>query len=823
MYVKVKNEVRKLSSIAHIREKDGHIQTVEEHLREVKTLAEQFGEKIGVKYIAGLAGMLHDVGKYSNEFTNYIKKAVYDSENAPKRGSVDHATAGGRLIYLHFQHKKASIFEKLLAEIVGNVIISHHSYLHDFLSPEDISSPYLKRIYHKELNYFEQTKEKFFEKVISKRSFNVYIEKAVEELKVFLKNVKHDELEFQIMFLTKFIFSCLIDADRTNTRQFVEEENPMNLAEKDQKIDSLFTDYYEKLINRLKEFKDSSIADSEINKLRTEMSEQCDEFAKKSSNIYTLSIPTGGGKTLASFRYALKHAKQYQKERIIYVVPYTTIIEQNAEEVREIIRDDINVLEHHSNVILDDFNEEDMYTSAVRRQQMLAKDNWDVPIIFTTMVQFLNVFYAHGSSNIRRLHNLANSVIIFDEVQKVPTHCISLFNRALNFLSHKAKSSILLCTATQPALNYVEHQLNLPLEAEIVEDLPKIVHAFKRVEIVDKATGESYTNQKLTQFIEQQLEEKNSILVILNTKSVVRDLYKQIKNEKKNDVFLFHLSTSMCAAHRNDILEKMRKYLKEDYKVVCLSTQLIEAGVDISFDCVIRSLSGLDSIAQAAGRCNRHGEASIREVYVIDHEEENLSRLKEIEQGKEITKKLLVDLKHNPQAYDGYLLSPIALERYFQEFYEMLNHQLNYPLAKLDADMSFLLGGQKQNNSNYIAYEKKWNEKYPLVLANSYRTSAKHFQVIKDQTTSVLVPYKEGKEYIATFNSFERLDDLSTPLKQSQHYTVNLYDHELETLKANGHLHSLMEGMIFALDEGAYDDEYGVDLEGDVSLDLNIF
>lgn len=818
------NEVKKLDSIAHIRERDGHIQTVEEHLLEVRNLSERYGEKIGVRHIAGLAGILHDMGKYSKEFTNYIWKAVYDPENAPRRGSVDHATAGGKLIYEYLHNESNTIFEKLLAEIVGNAIISHHSYLHDFLSPEDIDSPYLKRIRHKKIDHYKTMKKNFFKNVIREDEFNSYVGKAVDELKKFLNNVQPDELEFQIMFLTKYVFSCLIDADRTNTRQFVEAETPISQEKTNEKVRFLFSEYYEKLTEKLAEFKEDPHAFSPINKLRAEMSNQCEQFANNPSNIYTLSIPTGGGKTLASLRYALKHAKKYDKKRIIYVVPYTTIIEQNAKEVRNVIQDDFHLLEHHSNVFLDEsMKEEDIYGSSINKKRMLAKDNWDSPIIFTTMVQFLDVFYAHGSSNIRRLHNLADSIIIFDEVQKVPTHCVSLFNRALNFLSRVARSSIVLCTATQPALNYVEHKLNIHPKGEIVENLPEIVHAFKRVEIVDKATTETYTNEKLTKFIFQQLETKNSVLVILNTKSVVRDLYKMMKERKKGNLFLFHLSTSMCAAHRNDILEDVRKHLNQGTKIVCLSTQLIEAGVDVSFDCVIRSLAGLDSIAQAAGRCNRHGEVSVREVYVIDHEEENLGRLKEIEKGKMITKHLLIDLKKNPTEHGGYILSPEAMERYFQQFYTAHQHQLNYPLAKIGMDMSSLLGGQKQANSNCIAYEKKWNEKYPLVMANSYRTSAKYFQVIENNTTSVLVPYKKGKDYIAQFNSFEKIDDLSSLLKQSQHYMVNLYDHELEELKENGHLQLLMDGMVLALSEGAYDDRYGVEFEGDSPLSLNMF
>src|SRR5699024_1782204 len=243
------------------------------------------------------------------------------------------------------------------------------------------------------------------------------------------------------------------------------------------------------------------------------------------------------------------------------------------------------LLEHHSNVFHEhpSSEEEDIYESKESKILLLAKDNWDAPIIFTTMVQFLNVFYDGRNRNVRRLHNLSESVIIFDEVQKVPTHCISLFNRALNFLNEFAETSILLCTATQPALKYVEHQLNITNEnSEIVTDLPNVVESFKRVDLVDLATSKKYSTASLTQFITNQIEQDNSILVILNTKIAVRNLFKSLKDQQQEGVHIYHLSTSMCPTHRNSILKCVQQKLKRHKKVICLSTQLIEAGVDIS-------------------------------------------------------------------------------------------------------------------------------------------------------------------------------------------------------------------------------------------------
>ncbi|RSK54664.1 CRISPR-associated helicase Cas3' [Bacillus canaveralius] len=809
-----------MNYIAHIRESDNQIQTVEQHLLEAKDLAESYGEKLGVKHLTGLAGMLHDLGKYTTEFREYLLEAVSNPDSPPKRGSVDHSTAGGKLLYELYHEKNIIQFKAVVAEIVGNAIISHHSYLQDFFNPE-LESNYLKRVRDKELTEFEKTKEHFFKHVINENDFFEYVDRAAVELENFLLKDASGSNEKKLMFLTKFIFSALIDADRTNTRLF--EENKTNESKANH--EGLFVTYYERLLNKIQLFHKQPDANSPINLLRREMSDQCDRFAEKRSGIYTLSIPTGGGKTLASLRYALKHAKLYNKKRIIYVVPFTTIIEQNAEEVRNILQDDANILEHHSNVI-EDANDDDENRDgmmSVQQKLKLAKDNWDSSIIFTTMVQFLNVFYAKGSRNIRRLHNLSESVIIFDEVQKVPVSCVSLFNDALNFLKEYGQTSIVLCTATQPALDFVEHKLAIDKDAEIINKLDQVIHAFKRVEIVDLATDQTFNSEKLTEFIEAKIEEVQSILVILNTKSVVKDLYTRLKN-KESDIPVYHLSTSMCAAHRKEILDEVRWQLKQGNKIVCVSTQLIEAGVDVSFECVIRSLAGLDSIAQAAGRCNRHGEMGIQNVYVIDHEGENLSRLKEIKVGKQVSKRIFIDMKRDERNHGGHILSRQAMERYFKEYYDEFESDLNYFIRKLKKDMTDLLAAPRNENSYRQAYYYN-NEKkdIPLFIVNSYQTAAEHFRVIDDLSTSVIVPYEEGEDIIAELNSNRSIEDLSRLLRKAQQYTVNLFNYEKEQLAKNDGLVYYLDGKIIALKEGAYNDEYGLDVNNESGFKSTIF
>ncbi|MEC2626141.1 CRISPR-associated helicase/endonuclease Cas3, partial [Bacillus cereus] len=261
---------------------------------------------------------------------------------------------------------------------------------------------------------------------------------------------------------------------------------------------------------------------------------------------------------------------------------------------------------------------------------------------------------------------------------------------------------------------------------------------------------------------------------------------------------------TMCAAHRHKILEEVRECLKEGRKIICISTQLIEAGVDVSFECVVRSLSGLDYIAQAAGRCNRHGEKGIQNVYVIDYEEENLSHLKEIKIGKKITKKILMDLKHNDKIHGGHILSREAMKRYFKEYYREFESDLDYFIPKLKKNMTELLSVPRIENSYRRAYIHKHDKKdIPLFIINSYQTAAKHFNVIDDITTSVIVPYEEGKDIIAELNSNNSIEDLTRLLRKAQQYTVNVFNYEKEKLIINDGLVYYLDGKILALKESA--------------------
>lgn len=772
--------------IAHVRSDDQVIQSVRQHLVDAKILAEDWGRPLGLSNVCGLAALLHDMGKYSDAFQHYIRRAV--SGEKVKRGEVDHATAGGRLL---FDTLKGKSSKQLLAEIVSNAIISHHGNLHDYVQGED--SPFLQRVEVKTLEEYEVCKQRFFDEVISEVDFNDYVEVAHRQLWSYLKRIGATVPNSS--FLTKLIFSILIDADRTNTRQF--EEN---------KIDSGLTDYLTVYKGRLEQhitrLSTSSIV-SPINALRQKMSEQAMHHAKQPSGIYTLSIPTGGGKTLASLRYALHHAIHYQKRRIIYVVPFTTIIEQNAQVARAVLKTN-EIVEHHSNVVqLDDVSEDEMNLQA---KLNLAKDNWDAPIIFTTMVQYLNTFYAKGNRNTRRLRHLSEAVVIFDEVQKVPTKCVSLFNESLNFLKDGLSSSVILCTATQPALDFVKHRLTS--DGEMIQELPTVIEAFKRTNI--EVVSEDFNTERLDLFVQNQSVTNQSVLIILNTKTVVRRLYESLKSSFSEDE-VYHLSTSMCAAHRKCILEKINGRLDAGKRVICVSTQLIEAGVDVSFQCVIRSFAGLDSIAQAAGRCNRHGEVERRTVYLINHVEESVSKLTDIAKGKEIVKRLVVDLERDSTAYGGELLSPLAMRRYFQEFYQLREVDLDYPVKGSTETLAPMLFEGTKNRHRI--------SDTPLLLVARHRTVADNFHVIEQLTDDVLVPYGDkGKELIALLNGDVNWEDARKWLKESQQYTISIYNHERQALEQSGGIVSLLDGRLLVLQPTAYDEQYGLNLSQDSEM-----
>lgn len=793
--------------IAHVRKVDLEEQPLSNHLINVANGCKSIGEKFQLPSVFYLVGLLHDLGKYSNDFQNYIREAVNNPDCPPRRGSVDHSTAGG-LLLIQLTHQLKNKPLHIMIEMLANTIYSHHGQLYDYVNL-DGESPYLKRSQNEKVD-IEMVSKRFYSEVMTKEALMDCINRAAKEFLAFLKKhlQKPDEaiINYKIAPpLTMMLFSALIDADRTDSRKF--DENQSELIQKSQ--DESFLIYAKRLEENLESLQKTSI-NNEITKLRQEMSNNCLQKSSSPTGIYSLSIPTGGGKTLASLRFALHHAIHHKLDRIIYIVPFTTIIEQNAQVVRGILNTE-NILEHHSNVI-DVYKETPSTYNELQqlRALHLAKDNWDMPIVFTTMVQYLNTFYSGKSRNLRRLHNLANAVIIFDEVQAIPIKCVSLFNESLNFLTKYASTTAVLCTATQPALQYVKK--NIKIDGEVIDNLPQIEKAFKRtnVQFLEKKGG--WKTEDLSDWVHANLPVKNSVLIITNNKKTARDLYKQCQQFE----YVYHLSTSMCPKHRKIVLKNMSDYIKAGKQVLCISTQLIEAGVDVSFRCVLRSLAGVDSIAQAAGRCNRNGEEAISDVYVFEHAEENVSRLPTIEKGQRVANYLLRDIV-DKNLFDGELLSSAAITHYFKQYYSDLQLELDFPVKNIPKTLYTLM----YDRNSYK------NRDIELQLHAAFRTVSENFEVIEANTVSIIVPYKvhgeekSGEDLIAQLTSWEKVDFKSF-MNDAQQYSVNVFTYEFELLKQQGLIRPVDFGVmkLWVAAENAYDQNIGLSVQGEAKLDL---
>ena len=524
--------------------------------------------------------------------------------------------------------------------------------------------------------------------------------------------------------------------------------------------------------------------------------------------IYRLTVPTGGGKTLASMRFALAHAKRWHKKRIIVVIPFTSIIDQNAKEIREVFDRDEAILEHHSNVISEEDDGED--TEAMDWRRILT-ERWDVPVIFTTQVQFLNTLFAGGNSSIRRLHALQDSILIFDEIQTLPVKCTYMFNLTINFLKDFCRTTTILCTATQPPLEQLDFPIDAGRSAELTTDISEVFEAFRRVRIENCCCDGGSSVEDIAAAICRSAEEEGDVLCIVNLTKQARELYRavsELARSSDTEIRVVHLSTKMCPAHRKKVLAEVREELRcrkehAGRRLVCISTQLIEAGVDVSFPVVYRALAGFSSIAQAAGRCNRHGALARGIVRVFAFTDENLSRLEDIQAGQKIARVLLFE-----KEADG-ILSPQTMEEYFRKFYkEQMEGRMGYPLH----DGHTLLDLLSVNHAGVGVCKERGDEVH-TGFAHAFHDAGRAFEVIDAHAEAVLVSYGEGKELALAFdtkNEDKRL--FYRDMKRAQQYMVNLFSYEIRRLSGMGAVRRTESGVI-ALREEYYSEAFGVQFE----------
>ncbi len=816
---KVMEKEMKNHLIAHLREKDKKPQYLWEHLSEVSDLAGQFANKIGLKEVGEILGLLHDLGKASKEFQDYIQSATGlknpDSDDyvdaKAKKGKVDHSSAGAQVIYENFLSKGSR--GRIAAQVLALCIASHHSGLIDCLTPGGENN--FQRRIEKPEGHTHKTEALANFQEISRKLDNL-LSKEVEQLLfgtmdgIKESNESKETLAFKYGLLIRFLFSCLIDADRLNTADF---EMPGNARFRNHGQYHPWKTLIERLDNKIKEFENKPNR-NEVDELRSQVSKACLDFATRPKGIYQLTVPTGGGKTLASLRFALKHAKEHSMDRVIYVIPYTSIIDQNAEEIRKILEDkdenekylDRVVLEHHSNLTPEE---------ETHRQNLLAQ-NWDAPIVFTTQVQFLEALFGSGTRSARRMHQLANSVIIFDEVQTIPINCVHMLNVALRFLVHSCGATAVLCTATQPPLDKIDAQyraLTIQPDQRIIQNEKELFERLNRVEVYDERKLGGWSEEEVAKLAERQLQEKGSVLIIVNTKKSARRLYQIIANKKIIGTRLCHLSTNMCPAHRLNVLDVVKEKLDKE-PVICVSTQLIEAGVDIDFGSVIRYLAGLDSITQSAGRCNRHGlQKGLGNVWIVNPKEENLENLTTITIGREQAERVLADFNDDPEMFEGNRIGLEAMAAYYRYYFHERRNEMKHKVNKgspvgRDDDLFNLL------SINAISVQEHQRVKQALPdipFQQSFQTASKAFRVIDSPTRGVVVQHgDEGKEIVADLCGAPELEKQYKLLKKAQRYSVNLFPYEFDRLAKMGAIHEAQEGTgVYYLDEQYYSKDFG--------------
>lgn len=708
----------KKTIISHIRETDWSIQSNDDHQSGVANLAEKFASEFGMAQFGRIMGLLHDKGKEQEEWQKYIRGVTgYDKKYSAIKKGPNHSYVGAVIANNHY---------KVLAPLIAQPIAGHHRGLYDYCCYEEE----IRRELPKEISDNE---------IIPIQMPN------------FPKMEKYD-----LHHLVRMLFSCLVDADSLDTESFMGPDQA--------KMRGSHTTMEELLVileEHLRKLKENS-EDTVVNRVRNYVQEQCVKESQGKSGFYSLTVPTGGGKTLSSVLWALHHAVKNNLHRIIIAIPYTSIIVQTAATLKSIFGEE-NVLEHHSNV-----NPEDIKDPELRERMLLATENWDYPIIVTTNVQLFESLFSNKRSSCRKLHNIVKSVIILDEVQTLPLGFYKPIVHTLDTLHRVFGVSILFTTASQPVLegriegtNYLTSFDALPPIKEIIPKDSNLHEKLRRVELTFLDDPYSYDE------IAEKLAKHKRVLCIVNTRRDAKEIFTRLPNEGVR----IHLSRMMCPAHIAHSIKRIKELLRanENLSIRVIATQLIEAGVDVDFPVVYRQEAGLDSILQAAGRCNREGNNIISPTYVFSLEKEHALPPGFITQTNNARKAI-------GKNHDWF--APQTMESYFHQLYSRTDN-----------------------------FDKNQMKELLYIQYCNFERAANQFHLIDEHTKRVFVNWADSMEF---YNQLISHGPSYSLLKKMSRYSVNVREKDLARLKQVGAVEQPFESVYVITDSKFYNDDIGL-------------
>lgn len=715
---------------AHSANKENKRQPLDRHCTNVALKASEFAKSFDSEAWAYNIGLLHDLGKASTAFQNYLKSASNEDsdEDGAYISKTNHSGAGA--VCAVNEYKEMGDIGKILAYCIAG----HHAGLADYNGGPSSLSFRVCNNGGNDKKYIDEKVEEFKKEVLPqlKKLTPPPLKKCDTELHLWIR----------------MLYSCLVDAD------FIDTETHINCGEKDRGKFNSIKELSEKFFGYMKKFENPK---NDLNKLRNDIFEQCRLAGKSKEGFFELTVPTGGGKTLSSMAFAFTQALQFKKSRIIYVIPYTSIIEQTTKTLKDILSEE-NIIEHHSSID----------TEKETEKSRLACENWDAPVIITTNVQFFESLYANKSSRCRKLHNIANSIIILDEAQMISPEFLYPIEDIMRQLADNYKCTFLFSTATQP---YFENIKNLE---KIIPDSMNLYKKLKRVHyhFPDK--------QETWDALAKKISCHNQVLCVVNTRKDCYDLYQSMKLKKQEDTM--HLSALICAEHRSKKIAEIKEKLKNGNNIRLISTQLIEAGVDIDFPVAYRAFAGLSSIIQTAGRCNREGKLDKGDVFVFNPPTTIPAgiMLKAANAFKNIIS--LEDFDEN--SMDSSEISKL----FFKNFIASVNST-----------------GKDEWYNDLV--KDAYNQVCQFNL--QFKTYAQKFKLIDDWSKPIIIRYGDNEALIEELRYAGISRDL---MRRLQRYIVNVSPKALEELHSKGLVEAIHKDIYVQEKNDLYDEEVGLNI-----------